>query len=63
MPNCIVCNKKLVSFGDKRKNGKAFRHDFDNRQIHLKCWKERMKDKAERERINQILATLEKYDE
>lgn len=35
MPSCIVCEKPLVSIGNKRKNGKS--HDDWNTRISHKC--------------------------
>lgn len=35
--NCEFCNKKLVSIGHKRKNGKNHA-DWADRKYHKKCW-------------------------
>lgn len=39
MPNCTHCGKPLRAIGDKRKNGKSTTKDWDNRQLHVGCWK------------------------
>lgn len=35
--NCKHCNKKLVSIGNKRKNG-ANHKDWETRSLHKKCY-------------------------
>ena len=36
---CIYCNKRLVSIGLNRTNGKGHA-DWEGRTLHKKCWKD-----------------------
>ena len=35
---CKQCGKTIVPFGNRRKNGKQGRIDWDGREYHLQCW-------------------------
>ena len=37
---CSYCGKHLVAVGDRRRNGKFGKMDWDKREFHSKCYKE-----------------------
>ena len=37
---CSYCGKHLVSIGDRRRNGRFGKLDWDSREFHSKCYKE-----------------------
>ena len=36
---CLSCQRRLVSIGRQRANGKRTHNDWDTREFHKKCWK------------------------
>jgi len=43
---CVICEKPLVSIGDRRKNG-ANHKDWDSRKMHKKCYVSQPRKKSD----------------
>jgi len=43
MTDCKKCGRPLKAIGTARKNGKKSHNDWDNRELHKRCWLEERK--------------------